>query len=606
MIDFVKYAFNAILLLIGLNLYSQDCSVTISVPDDITICQPTTIALNGNIVGDYLSFEWKGTDGYYSNNNLNPSVNVAQSTTYTLVSYSVPSVNVINNGNFSNGNSGFITDYNYVSNIPFFQFEMYPEGTYTVINNPNLVHNGFAPCTDHTGNGNMMAVNGAASFQQVWCQNITVNPGENYIFQAFATSINPSSPAILQFSINGNLIGAPFNLSGATCDWEEFYATWNSGSNSNVQICITNQNTSQGGNDFAIDDIFFAPLCKNEKKFTVTLSSFELPEPSNPHLDCLNRNSVLSPTPVPYNGLFSYEWATVDGTIEPSVEQESITVASSGTYFVTVSDQNGCSRTSQYVVTENFEPTIPKIAGNTGFSCLEESVELMVSSSAPVSSYVWLLPDYTTLTGNSISATQGGKYVVTAVGENGCIGADSITLLTFQLGDPLALNLDCYTPDAVLSAIPFPDNGPFLYNWTTGNGIIETSYDQQSIVVSSAGMYNVTVTDFAGCSRTAQYEVTEDLIPPLPVISGNTVLDCLVKSTELTVTSSNPAASFVWLLPDNTIKTGKKITATIEGKYQVTVTGYNGCTGTSSIIVQKKNCWITAPILYFRCPYLPK
>jgi len=220
-----------------LSLKAQNCGFTITVPQDMTICEESTISLNGQISGSYFSYEWSGTDGFYENSNLNPTTGVTQTTTYTLKVLSNPSTNLIVNGDFSGGNSGFTTDYNYVSDGPG-QLEMYPEGTYTVINNPNLVHNGFQPCSDHTGGGNMMVVNGAGAFQQVWCQTISVNPGSTYVFQAFATSVNPSSPAILQFSIDGNLLSSPFGLSGSTCAWEEFFETWDSGGNTSVEICI--------------------------------------------------------------------------------------------------------------------------------------------------------------------------------------------------------------------------------------------------------------------------------------------------------------------------------------------------------------------------------
>jgi CHU_C Type IX secretion signal domain len=577
MIDLMKHVFNAILLLMGINSYAQSCGVTVSVPKNTIICQPTGINLDGKIEGNYLSFEWKGADGYSNNTELNPTVNVAQSTTYTLTSYSVPAINLINNGDFSSGVTGFSTDYTYVST------SMMPEGRFAVINNPNLVHTRFATCKDHSGNGNMMVVNGAALLQKVWCQNIDITPGKTYIFQAWATSVIATSPAILQFSINGSLIGPPLNLSGGLCGWEKFYTTWDSGANSNVEICITNQNTTPTGNDFAIDDIFFAPLCEDEKKFTVTLSPFQLPVPSTPHLDCFNRNSVLSAIPISGSGPFSYAWTTVDGNIETSVAQESITVSSSGTYFVTVTDQYGCSRTSPYVVTEDFAPTIPKIDGNTGFYCLKDSVELMVSASTPVSSYVWLLPDFTTLSGNAITATQGGKYIVTATGNNGCLGVDSITLSSFELPMPSTPHLDCFNRNSVLSAVPISGSGPFSYAWTTVDGNIVTSVAQESITVTSSGTYFVTVTDQYGCSRTSPYVVTGDFAPTIPKIDGNTGFYCLKDSVELMVSASTPVSSYVWLLPDFTTLSGNAITATQGGKYIVTAIGNNGCMGVDSI-----------------------
>ena len=52
----------------------------------------------------------------------------------------------------------------------------------------------------------MMMLNGASSLQELWCQTIAVMPNTDYVFQAFATSIESSSPAILQFAIDGTLL----------------------------------------------------------------------------------------------------------------------------------------------------------------------------------------------------------------------------------------------------------------------------------------------------------------------------------------------------------------------------------------------------------------
>jgi hypothetical protein len=69
---------------------AQNCGFTITVPADMTICQESTISLNGQISGSYFSYEWSGTDGFYENSNLNPTTCVTQTTTYTLKVLSDP------------------------------------------------------------------------------------------------------------------------------------------------------------------------------------------------------------------------------------------------------------------------------------------------------------------------------------------------------------------------------------------------------------------------------------------------------------------------------------------------------------------------------------
>lgn len=70
-----------------------------------------------------------------------------------------------------------------------------------------------------------------------------------------------SSPAKLQFQINGVTIGSVFDAPTATQTWQNFANTWNSGASTTATITILNQNTTLAGNDFGIDDISFIEIC---------------------------------------------------------------------------------------------------------------------------------------------------------------------------------------------------------------------------------------------------------------------------------------------------------------------------------------------------------
>ncbi len=169
------------------------------------------------------------------------------------------STNLVPNGTFESGNSNFTSSYGYNPG------NLYPEGKYDVVSNPTADHAAFATCGDKTsGSGKMMVVNGAPTANvSVWCSTISTTANSDYVFSTYVASVHASSPAILQFSINGVSLGSPFNASGTTCNWQQFCQTWNSGASTSANICIVNQNTAASGNDFALDDIkmgIVAPL----------------------------------------------------------------------------------------------------------------------------------------------------------------------------------------------------------------------------------------------------------------------------------------------------------------------------------------------------------
>ena len=176
------------------------------------------------------------------------TVSVLCSNNYTLGN------NLVFNGDFEQGNLGFNSSYTYVPSSSWLN-----ASEYDIVTNPQNTHNLFASCTDHTsGIGQMMVVNGSSTPNtNVWCQTININSNQIYEFGTWITSVDPQSPAILDFSINGVTIGT-FSPSANTCNWQQFYTSWCSDTNTTATICIVNQNTQPIGNDFALDDIYFS------------------------------------------------------------------------------------------------------------------------------------------------------------------------------------------------------------------------------------------------------------------------------------------------------------------------------------------------------------
>jgi hypothetical protein len=160
-------------------------------------------------------------------------------------------VELFPNSNFDAGNTGFTTGYTYASGPN----SLYPEGTYTVINNAFLVHDHFANCS--AGHGNMMVVNGSPNPNLiVWRSgSIAVTPNTDYTLSINLTSVNPGNPSQLIFNVNGENIGSQFNATSTNCQWVNAQATWNSGSNTFATFDIVNLNLILGGNDFAIDNV---------------------------------------------------------------------------------------------------------------------------------------------------------------------------------------------------------------------------------------------------------------------------------------------------------------------------------------------------------------
>ena len=86
--------------------------------------------------------------------------------------------NLIVNGDFEAGNTGFITQYNYLNPANTGSWTLGPEYMYTVSTNPYDYHSFWASFGDHTsGSGKMMIVNGTylnGETKTVWAQDVTL------------------------------------------------------------------------------------------------------------------------------------------------------------------------------------------------------------------------------------------------------------------------------------------------------------------------------------------------------------------------------------------------------------------------------------------------
>ena len=178
---------------------------------------------------------------------------------------SASATELLTNGDFSAGNTGFSSGYVY--SPPNGQGNnLWPEGTYDVTTNPNLDHPLFASFGDHTtGQGEMMVINGASEPDTiVWSEGTAGAPllgaaNTAYNFSFWVASVYPLSPADLQLWVNGAAVnGVTFQAQGGDDHlgvWQQFSYAGVSGAGGLKSIALSNLNLEPSGNDFALDDM---------------------------------------------------------------------------------------------------------------------------------------------------------------------------------------------------------------------------------------------------------------------------------------------------------------------------------------------------------------
>lgn len=172
--------------------------------------------------------------------------------------------NLLVNGNFDAGNSGFTSTYQYHPT------NSVPEGGYAVVADTLHAHGLATSFPDHTsGKGLMLCANGSRRKSDiVWRQVVSVTPQRSYSFSGWgatwghyppSSDIDPSPPSMLIF-INGTQCGGAVKAPAKNGQWQSFTALWDAGAATEAAIEIRLETTAWLGNDIALDDFIFAPL----------------------------------------------------------------------------------------------------------------------------------------------------------------------------------------------------------------------------------------------------------------------------------------------------------------------------------------------------------
>jgi hypothetical protein len=178
---------------------------------------------------------------------------VAMQTLVITVTGTQDSRNLLVNGDFEKGNSGFTTQYRYSKGaVNYAQ-------TYDIVTDPvksSMGNTGWASYGDHTsGSGMMMVLSGSPTAGQVaWSQSVNVVPGGNYRFSLWISSWVATNPGTLEIKLNGVSLKS-LQTPGTTGQWQQVSLDWNSGAAKSLKIEIFNKTSGYMGGHIAIDDL---------------------------------------------------------------------------------------------------------------------------------------------------------------------------------------------------------------------------------------------------------------------------------------------------------------------------------------------------------------
>jgi len=242
-----------------------------------------------------------------------------------------------------------------------------------------------------------------------------------------------------------------------------------------------------------------------------------------------------------------------------------IQVQTSNTFFVIVTDANGCKDTSAVYTTQVFSNPIAQIQnlGPTSF-CAGGSVQLLALGAPNV-----LWSSGSTL--DTLTVSQSGFYQVTVTDTNGCSAlSPSVQVSVFPLPNAQIAasgpTTFCQGASVQLSA-----TGGNTYLWSTGQ-------TGASISVNSAGNYFAVATSNQGCQDSSN--VISVAINPLPVVSVQALGSLSFCPGQSVSLNAQGAQTYLW----SNGQTGNGIQVSQAGNFSVTGTDAQGCQSVSNVL----------------------
>ena len=466
------------------------------------------------------------------------------------------STELVVNGDFSAGYSGFSSGYTYDGTANGLYA---PESEFAVNNNAQYNHSNFWGFDHTTGTGKYMIINGAKYSPQptVWEQTVNVVPNTDYYFSAWAKSLNSEPPfAQLRFEINGIQLGTtatlPAGVNNNNNPWPDegrFYGSWNSGTATTALIKIIDLETAAGGNDFGLDDISFGTLDPVPFVFDISANA-------GSNSACEGGTIQLESNVV--GGLPPYiaSWTGPNGYTSTELNPviENVTLAHEGTYTLTMHDSYGCTDQVDQVVVDIIPAPNASITGG-GDYCqfgVQALITLTASGGTPPFTFEYNINGGATQTittwGTEFSAILfaptniTGTYVynLTKVSDASCereLINISTTVVVHALPSAYITGELAVCPS---STNTYEANGSMTgYDWyVIGNGSIPGAVNLQNVDVLAGALCGtpydlvLTVTDNHGCHATAQETVVVDDIQD-PVITG-TIADVQIAGCSAT------------------------------------------------------------------------
>jgi hypothetical protein len=504
----------------NLTVISAPTTPTISANGATTICQGGTVTLTSS----------SATGNTWSNGATTQSIVVSSAGNYSVT---------VSNGSCSASSASVAVSVLSAPTTP----------TISANGATSFCQGGSVTLTSSSATGNTWS-NGATT------QSITVSAAGNY-----SVTVSNGSCSASSASVSVSVLTAPttptISANGATsfCQGESVTLTSSSATGNTWSNGATTQSiTVSAAGNYSVS-VSNGSCSASSASVAVTV----LPAPTTPTISANGATSFCQ------GGSVTLTSSSATGnTWSNGATTQSITVSAAGNYSVTISNGSCTASSSSVAVSVLTAPTTPTISTNGATSFCQGGSVTLTSSSATGNTWS------NGATSQSITVSAAGNYSVSV--SNGSCSASSASVAVTVLPAPNTPTISAN------GATSFCQGGSVTLTSSSATGNTwSNGATTQSITVSAAGNYSVTVSN-GSCSASSSSVVVSVLpAPTTPTISANGATS-FCQGESVTLTSSS-ATGNTW----SNGATTQSITVSAAGNYSVSVSN-GSCTSSSASV----------------------
>lgn len=460
---------------------------------------------------------------------------------------------------------------------------------------------------------------------------IVVNPNNPASFTQYSSYCRgdsiPELPTISNDGIEGtwspainnwNTTEYTFVTNDGTCAWTTMEIEIdtvpaeiinNSGSNELNCDLTAIYLTAEGGVSYSWDGVYFntfqGKTITDPGTYTVIVrdansctgeASIEITQNLNPPVATITNNTGsdylnchINEISLTASGGATYTW---NGGSSPNSATN--TFNTEGTYYVTVTADNGCDTIIYYMITDE---TILDITENiTSPSCfgMTGSAEIIINSGGQAPFIIEWTDGVTTFSRTNIPTNTPFGYIITDA--DNCSTIRSLTITT---PEQIQVNfvsdsVSCYGGHDGSLDISNSTGGvpPYSYQWSVAGGT------GSQITGLAAGTYFVTISDAKNCTASGSHSVGQ----PEQISIDMQITDAICGQTGGAINAEATGGVGGFTYEWSTSSISNNITGLTPNMYTLTVTDANNCTQTASATVDKTgdiiaNITVVQPIL---------